>query len=365
MKKRATLGALIFLMSAALPSFALAQDQPQPEPSVESKAAQALDKGLQISDPSGSVKLQLAGVAHVRADIAKTEGEKLQAGFSVPIMRPVLKGQLGVPWLKVFIQPELAKETPKLLDMSLDFAIHDAFQLRVGQFITPFSREFFTPLPNLLFPDFSIADVYFRAGRDTGVMIFGKPLDGTLEYYLGAFNGNGINHANDDADFETMARLVYNPLGAIDYTELPTLKGPQPFKLSLGVDALRGEQTTTDMLGAQQKNTWYSLSADVTARYGNLHGEAEAYYRWGDTPNALGGYAQAGLMLMPQTLELGLRFSHLDPDQDIKDDDTQRYESVLVLYMVGNHLKLQTRYGLQTQGGKLTHMGTLLTQLAF
>lgn len=367
-----TLASLASLTLGILaPSLALADDTAVTTTQTAKQALEAdLNKGFHISTPGGAAKLQIAGVAQARADVRQKEDDSTVASFSVPIMRPLLRGSLGAPWLQIFIQPELAKDQPKLLDMALSFELHEAFKLRIGQFITPFSREFLTPLPALLFPDFSPADVYFRAGRDTGIMVYGNPWQGRFEYALGLFNGDGINTANDDTDFETIGRLVFNPLGPVNYTELPTLQGPQPFRLSFGVDGLRGQRTTTLADGSTQKNTWYSASADTTLRYRSLHAEGELYYRQGKRPldvgeRAIGGYAQTGLMVMPQTLELGLRYSLVDPDMDVKDNNRQTYEGVIDWYILGNHIKLQTSYGMVVTGGKLYSSATAATQLMF
>lgn len=71
--------------------------------------------------------------------------------------------------------------SPRLLDLELTAQPVAEVGLRVGQVLTPFSRTFYTPVPKLLFPDFSLANDAFRADRDTGVMAFGTPLEGRVE----------------------------------------------------------------------------------------------------------------------------------------------------------------------------------------
>lgn len=331
----------------------------------------SLSDGLSFHSADDAFQLRFGMAMQARLDAAHTLSDERLTTAAVPLVRPSLRGRLGAPWLNLFVQPELAGSTPKLLDLALDLNFDPRINLRVGQFRTPFSRTFITPITNLLFTERSPADVFFRAGRDTGAMVFGAFADGHLEYNLGAFNGNGINGKNDDRDFEGIARVAFNPLGAIAYDEIPAIRGSQPLRIGIGVGALRGERT--DAPAAESpggKTTWTGAEVDLALHADIFALQAEGYARWtdpssGEASRALGGYAQAGALVWGPWLEVGARASYVDPSDAASDDDTLTVEGVANVYGLGNHLKLQSRFGVESFQGHQGQVGTLLTQVMF
>jgi phosphate-selective porin OprO/OprP len=295
------------------------------------------------------------------ASDAKSKGDRNV--FNMREVRPQLKGQIGLPWITYFIQPELAG-TPKLLDLELTAQPWTFAGLKIGQFLTPFSRTFYTPVPKMLFPDFSLANDYFRADRETGAMLFGTPLDGLLEYYAGVFNGNRINNvANDDNKMIYVGRVAVNPIGTISYDETPGLAGKLPLGLGIGFNAYRAEAPAkaaplpagstppTTASAMTPKGTDYNttLGADITLRYWRATLQAEGYYRFSDpkhtaTFTSRGGYIHASSFVFWPYLELAARVSYLDPNLDTPRDTTKAYEGMLNVYAFGNNLKLNLRY---------------------
>lgn len=296
------------------------------------------------------------------ASDSKNKGERTL--FNMREVRPQLKGQIGVPWITYFIQPELAG-TPKLLDLELTAQPWKFAGVRIGQFLTPFSRTFYTPVPKMLFPDFSLANDFFRADRETGAMLFGTPLNGLLEYYAGVFNGNRINNvANDDNKMIYVGRVAVNPIGKVTYDETPGLAGKMPLGLGIGFNAYRAEvpakaaplpagvtPPATTPPATMPKGTDYNttLGADITLRYWYATLQAEGYYRFSDpkytaTFTSRGGYLHASSFVFWPYLELAVRISYLDPNLDKPRDSTKAYEGMLNVYGFGNNLKLNLRY---------------------
>jgi len=133
-----TLASILSLtLGLMAPSLARADDNTDGTTKTSKQALEAdLNKGFHLSTPSGAAKLQLAGVAQTRLEIRQAQDDSTVATFSVPIMRPLLRGSLGAPWLQIFIQPELAQAQPRLLDMALSFELHEALKLRIGQWLS-------------------------------------------------------------------------------------------------------------------------------------------------------------------------------------------------------------------------------------
>ena len=324
-----------------------------PDPA-EDRIWVSLEEGLSARTGRGTFSIRLGFQSQFRFEASNSSDETRDASFVMRQARPQVRGNVGLPWIRYFIQPELAGGNARLLDIELDARPVNAIGLRVGQFVTPFSRTFLTPVPRLQFPDFSVANDYFRTDRDTGAMLYGTPFGDRFEYYAAVFNGNGINKgANDDKKMLYEGRLVVNPLGRFDYDEVPALAARRPFGFSLGVNAYRAEQARTTTVadktvvtGDTDRNT--TVGAELVLRWSRLAMQAEVYWRKGTDKNgdykARGGYAQASVMVIDRRLELAGRFSLLDPRTSIADDVLRTAEGLLTFYASGQHLKLQARY---------------------
>ncbi|UJR83448.1 porin [Sandaracinus amylolyticus] len=345
------------------------------------------DEGAFVRNADRSFSLQIGLLVQMRYQLSSTPDPARESEFIVRMVRPQLRGTVLAPWIRYFVQPELAGQSARLLDLQIDIQPHEAIGLRAGQFLTPFSRTFTTPVPRLLFPDFSIANDAFRADRDTGAMLFGTPFEGLLEYYVGIFNGNRIDQGgNDDDQMLYMARLVASPLGRVALDETPALAAHVPFRISFGVNGYLGEITRTEArvdattglpatatLGIEHQRT---LGADVALQWETLALQAELYYRDatlvdGTTRDAIGGYAHLAWMFFRPYLEVAARVSVVDPDLASGGDVQRVIEGLINFYALGNHLKLQLRYANTTDerqhepARNTIHSGTLQAQLSF
>lgn len=333
-----------------------------PPPTPPSPALHAsLDDGLSVSTADGSFSVRLGLLVQARYELRRTPSIDTQ-GFDVRVVRPQLRGTIGRPWLRFFVQPELA-DTQRLLDLQLDAQPTPLFGVRVGQFLTPFSRAFNTPVPLLQFPDFSVVNTAFRADRDTGVMLHGEPFGGRAEWNLGVFNGNGLDRGgNDRFDLRWMARLAWNPLGAVSYNETPALNGPTPWRVGVGVNAYTDTTTVTIPPGSGQSASRMGdqhqdvVGADVAVRGGPWTLQAEGYHRWqrradGTRVGSWGAYAQSGLML-GRHFEVAARGNVMQPD-DQGSATMLSGEAMLTAYARGNHLKFNLR-------GTLNHSDALI-----
>jgi hypothetical protein len=353
---------------------ARAQAVPSAPPALAAPTAPLLDPWI-LHSKDGRFSLRIGAQIQLRYAASDADRKPDRNGFKVQQVRPQIRATIGKPWIQVFIQPELAN-VPQLLDLELTLEPWKAFGVKLGQFLTPFSRTFLTPVPKLLFQDFSVANNFFRSDRDTGGMLYGTPWAGVFEYYLGVFNGNRINqNGNDDDQLLGIARLAVNPLGAVAYDETPALAGPQPWRFGIGVNGYYGKvppgqvaatpapafplpSGTTPALtpnAPAPRDLTRTIGADLV-----LHGwlatlQVEAYYRDLDPGGAgprlrsKGGYAHASVFLFWPYVELAGRVSYLDV-QTLSADASRvsrqlaAYEASLNGYAFGNNLKLELRY---------------------
>ena len=353
---------LPFAFLSCFSGTALAADPPATFPSspknqIEFHASLADGLGLKREDKLFSVDLGI--LTQMRFTATVHDGKIADDGFNVLMVRPTLRVKALRDTVRLFVQPELGTPNPKLLDFELTWQPKPEVGLRVGQFLTPMTRAFLTPVPLLQFTDFNRVNAKFRADRDTGAMIFGATQNGKLDYWLGAFNGNGIDKGgNDDTTMMGIARIAVNPVRAMPYDETPSLKGPVPFGIAIAVNGIADRahptKTVTDATGAQTTvalpaETRLTGGADIAIAYKGFTFLGEAFTKMVEPDGAqrsfaYGAYAQAGLFVMPKRLEFAVRGGYMDPNRS-KDKDTEsNFEGLITGYFVGNHLKVGARY---------------------
>ncbi len=355
-------GSLLLAFLSCFSGTAWAADPPATFPSspknqIEFHASLADGLGLKREDKLFSVDLGI--LTQMRFTATAHDGKVADDGFNVLMVRPTLRVKALRDTVRLFVQPELGTPNPKLLDFELTWQPRPEVGLRVGQFLTPMTRAFLTPVPLLQFTDFNRVNAKFRADRDTGAMIFGATKNGKLDYWLGAFNGNGIDKGgNDDTTMMGIARIAVNPVRAMPYDETPSLKGPVPFGMAIAVngvaDRAHPTKTVTDATGAQTTvalpaETRLTGGGDVAIAYKSFTFLGEAFTKMVQPDGAqrsfaYGAYAQAGLFAIPKRLEFAVRGGFMDPNRS-KDKDTEsNVEGLITGYFVGNHLKVGARY---------------------
>ncbi len=170
-------------------------------------------EGFGVDHDDGTFGVAVGLVSQMRFE-TKIDGDDVRPAFAMRMVRPTLRAHVLKPWIRVFVQPELAGTSSRLLDFEIDVQPAPEFGVKTGQLVTPFSRTFITPVPKLLFQNFSVANDYFRGDRDTGVMAYGYLLGARLEYYAGLFNGNGIDQGgNDDKSLTVFGRIAGTAFG--------------------------------------------------------------------------------------------------------------------------------------------------------
>ncbi len=351
--------------SGSTPALPATKHAAAPEPQSAASAPE-IDPWI-LHSKDDRFTLRIGAQLQVRYTASDADIKAQRNAFNVQEIRPQIRATIGKPWITVFIQAELAN-TPQALDLELTVQPVPEFGIKAGQFLTPFSRTFYTPVPKLLLQDYSIANTFFRADRQTGAMAFGTPLADKLEYYAGGFNGNRIDQSgNDDDQMLFVGRIAANPLGAVAYDETPALAGAQPFRLALGANAYYGRvpptpvtvpayplptDTTPTLVAnaAPGRDKTATFGADVAMHVGLATFQAEFYYRdlapAGASPHVQGngGYAHASCFVYYPYFEVVGRVNYFDPDRRVKGDHTLAYDGAVNVYGFGNNLKLNLRY---------------------
>lgn len=315
-------------------------------------SASLLD-GLRFEAPrAAALTIELHAYLWLRAQIDHDHDQTADF-FSVPLARFALIGSAFDGLVRFFVQPEFAG-TPQLLDAQVELALDPALVVRVGQFRTPFSRSFITGLMVLDFPDRGLVANTFNAGRDTGLMLYGRPFGGALEYYAGVFNGSGINGRIGDTPMPMlMGRIAVTPLGSVPYDQTPSLTIDVPAGIMIGADGYYRVRQQDGMPNLEEETA--SASTDLAVAFGPFSLQSEGFLRWrrtGPEPwtMAWAVYAQAGIFVFPRVLELAARGSWIDPSTDAGGNFVQAYEAAVNAYFAldgvsyGQHLKLVVAY---------------------
>ncbi|HYO12950.1 MAG TPA: porin, partial [Thermoanaerobaculia bacterium] len=224
------------------------------------------------------------------------------------------------------------------------------FQLKAGQYKVPFGRQELTSSGNQEFVDRSIVSNEFARGRDIGVQLWGTPLGNKLDWRVGLFNGNGRTVSRNDNDtFQYNARLTWQPLGDVRYSEGDFESSERP------LFAIAGQYESNERAVAASGTTPADsadrefVGGDVVFKYRGLFVFGEFFDATTERQVASdfdsdGFNAQIGYFIGPQKLEIAGRYAVLDPSSD-RDDDEREERGLALNYFFNKHPhKLQLDY---------------------
>lgn len=303
---------------------------------------------------SDSAHLELHTFDWFRATSDSRIGGSTRPQGSVPLARLVLQGSILDPRLSFFFQPEFAGTSAgQLLDLFAEWHFDPRIGLRIGQFRTPYSRAFITPLSNIELTERGLVSDEFRVGRDTGAMASGDFAAGRFHYDLGLFDAANIDDlAGDRAAPEAVLRTEWRIGTPVPYDQAPSLILDDPHGLTLGYGGFFSRRGVTQTDGASRVTTTenlYGATADLAFMHGPLSIQAEAYYRGADhsarPTQSFGAFVQAGVFVVPRSVEIGGRAGWLTNGHDV-----ESYEAFLAHYWktdritFGHHLKTTLDY---------------------
>ena len=139
------------------------------------------------------------------------------------LARIILMGNAQVTkHINAYVMYELCNSS--LHELWFNYKYNDALQVKVGQMKTPFSIE--NPLsptslemiaPMAMVTDYMVCGSHpvmmpKSAGRDAGINVYGKLIDGALSYDVALMNGVGRNQGDNNSQKDFMVRLGYYPI---------------------------------------------------------------------------------------------------------------------------------------------------------
>jgi len=249
----------------------------------------------------------------------------------------------------------------------LKYRFIDEVQLLAGQDKLAYSRQNLAAVGNLQFVAVSPATAAFSPGYDLGAAASGNVLGGLANYVIGLSNGAGATTARSGNNHAFLARVQVNPLGAYAYAEGDPQRSEKPLA-TVGASyysnalARSGAGFETNNLGYASSTGWLgknaayfnaaekvdinSFNIDAAVKWMGASVQAEYFWGQGDgqitdnTVRAQGYYVQAGYMILPK-LEVGMRYSYLDPNRDLANDTTTEVLGGVSYYFNNHNLKVQ------------------------
>ncbi len=328
-----------------------------------------LDSGLVFERGESSIEVQVG--AWLRGEILDESTRATRTRFTVPLLRPVLQVRLWEGEVLLFVQPELGGSNQRLLDAFVEWAPTSAFKLRLGQFRTPYSRAFITPIFRLQLPERGLVVDRFRLGRDTGVMAHGQLRGARYEYDLGVFSGADVNSIGKGGDDPlVVGRVALNFGQPVPYDQVPSLQIDSPSGISVGFGAAwREQKIESGNRPSASKQSWNG-QLDVSAMHGPLMASLEAFSRetrlagsaW---KASYGATLQVGVFVLPKRVEIGGRGGWVSDGRD----DLSGEAFVTVFWWLpneymGHHLKttLAYRHDAYGRGAKVRDFDQALLQ---
>ncbi|MDD8020689.1 MAG: porin [Acidobacteriota bacterium] len=302
-------------------------------------------KNKEPSVIQSSLQLKLSGYAQMQGVWQNDPGDT----FSIRRARLSLGGQL-LKSLKFKLQFDFTK-SPALLDALAEVILRHEINLRVGQFLVPFSLENITSTSDLQTINRSLTVEKLApgrdigaSGRDIGVAAFGSC--SIFNYTFGLLNGSGLNKADNNDHKDFAGRLLAHPLKT----------------LSLGFSIYKGRLTSGDN-PAQLVRNRYGL--ELAFNYQHFGLQAEFIQATDDRIKKQGWYALAIYDLISQKLQLVARLETIDLDRNQPAQKTTVYTAG-VNWFITSRSKLQANYEYHQIESEPDHQAALvLLQVGF
>ena len=370
MRSRITAAVLTFLLGSFLAAPARAQEKEW-----------GYNKGFYFRTPEFELKISTRTqfrYTHTNVDEDSTFEDRQD--FTVPRARLRLDGYAFRPWIKYKIQYDFTGQVynsvanltipgnftcdpagttvctepsqtvavgvrtgPDLRDLYFDIARNPWATVRLGQFKAPFGVQELTSSGDQQFVDRSIASLLFAPSRDQGVMLHGTSFGKAFGYEAGLFNGNFRNRsANDNDQLMYAARVHWDPNGEYKLSE-SAVDNPTTANYTISLGYLLN---WPDAAGDLKQDTYEGMFGLKHKRLSVL---ADAYRRTQESASGdvdSDGYiGQIGVFLIPSKIEIAGRWSQIDPDTRLDDNEQTETRLGFGYYFSKHDLKFQADYG--------------------
>ncbi len=361
-----TLSTLSALAAEEEPDAALAPKEPAAQSPPTAPARPTLGwNGLHVADAQGRFGLKFHMLLQARGSVVVPSQGEVSSAAGAFRARPFVRFHAWQRRLSISLQTELVGQA-RLLDARVDITPVPGLRIAGGQLIVPFTRAWNTPLPLVQAPERSLNNSVLAPGRRFGAYVHGKPAAGLVELWLGGFAPGAPADTPEEGVRAPMglARLQINPLGELPATETPSLAGPAPTRLGLGLAALASPVAPE---GGGRDRLQVTSTADFGFQARGFTAYGEGFLQWTqDAPVGWGASGSLAQFLVPRHLALIARGTAIDLDVGDGAGARVTLEPALGGYIVGNHLVIELRYAAAIGGEQAAaHAVTVHTQAFF
>ncbi|MEQ9620014.1 MAG: porin [Deltaproteobacteria bacterium] len=306
------------------------------------------DKGLTFQSDNGNFKMRfrIRGQFRLTVEDEDDRDPETSTNFEVRRLRFIWDGHAFKPWFLYYVQFGV-EGSASLRDMYFTVAYDNNIAPRVGQFKVPFGRDELNSSSALQFVDRSIINDEFGLGRDRGaVLLGGFGPQYNFSYSGGVFNGDGRNGFSNDSNLLYAGRLQFGWGGegkkfkanssyatgeayeiVPNFAKSPTITigGGAAVLPGLNCDRKSPDNDTCDRMAELGliRADYITATGDINFKMPVFNVQGSYYGRWidpdqtgiaQDTAYDQGFNAQAGVFVLPRTVEIAGRFSWIDYD---------------------------------------------------
>jgi len=330
-----------------------------------------------------SRNISIGGYSQVRYQSLQEKGKA--DGFDVRRARLDIKGNFSPEW-EYRLQTDFAI-SPKLIDAYFVYKPYDSFKITGGQFLIPNSLESTTSDNTLETIDRAQVSglvgrnkdaIGDQNGRDIGLQVSGSLFQTSsnrflLDYYLGYFNGQGINKGDLNESKDVAARLVSHPFTFLDFG-VSYSNGYDNWETKAAKAATyTGNVLTTAPTNAiNTNNVQNRIGADVAINYNNFSLRAEylqaqqgTYVVSGKTKDLLkdGWYAQVGYFALPKKLQFVVKYDTFDPTKNNPKNDITTFYTLGANLFPNSFVKFQVNFKHKSEEGFSINKDEIVAQL--
>jgi phosphate-selective porin OprO and OprP len=324
---------------------------------------QQANKGKQKLFPLNANRaLQISGYTQIRYQ--SFQKSTVNDGFDVRRTRIDISGSLD-PKFDYRVQADFGGTAFALIDAYAVYKPCSYTKFTVGQFVVPFSLENITSDRNAEIIERSqvvnalvsrkgdatnnlIDSIGNNNGRDIGIQLSGSAFKigerKLVDYYVGLFDGAGINVGDNNKNKDVAARAVLHPLSFLDLGG-SYYSGYDKFTKGYSGDRSRwGAELALSYKAIALKSEFIQgQDANKTAKHINHEG----------------AYVQASYYFVPKKIQGVVKVDTYDPNTDKAGDD-ETYYIFGVNYSFNSWARLQLNYR-QTSGPSRNLISTQLT----
>jgi len=274
--------------------------------------------------------INVKGFIHSRLEISRGVNDS----FSVKRARAGFSNSYKDFYFKVQVD---AMDSPILLDAYIKYFLDDNFNLKVGQFKVPLSSELLvsSTKQDLINKYKFISDMLPIDSRDVGILC--EKNNKKNKFYIGLFNGNGLNKTNDDDNFLYAGRIEFNAVSGFKFA----------FSSCFSHEFLNGNSLIEQSFSSSYRKSLFQGDFSVQKKKMLLKGEFIFGNYNIDNAGSLkadGFGITCSYFLSDKKLAVLFRFETYDPDKSVTDKNDIRWITLGVNYTPLKKVKLQVNY---------------------